>query len=65
MEPVGQRDVHFVFVHVAAYRPSGFGLTQIQLVPPQAQACLTSMLTERHCSRLGLATAPLLSTAVD
>ena len=63
MEPVGQRDVHFVYV--VAYRPSGFGLTQIQLVPPQAQACLTLLLTEWYCSRLGPATAPLLSTAVD
>ena len=62
-EPVGQRYVHFVYL--VAYHSSGFGLTQIRLDPPQVQACLTLLLTEWYCSRLGLATAPLLSTAVD
>ena len=41
-EPVGQRDVHFV--HLVAYRSSGFGPTQIRLNPPQVQACPTLLL---------------------
>ena len=62
-EPVGQQDVHFVYL--VAYRSSGFSPTQIRLDPPEVQACPTLLLTEWYCSRLGLATAPLLSTAVD
>ena len=62
-EPVGQRYMHFIYL--VAYRSSGFGLTQIWLDPPEVQACPTLLLTEWYCSRLGPATAPLLSTAAD